>query len=83
MLIPLLLQRGSTALLKACRWGYTDCVRALMKSEDIHVNHQDQKGFTALLEAARYGHHEAVRFLVDKDADVLIKDMVRKVSSVI
>ena len=47
---------GATALIIACQVAATECVRALLSSPKIDINHQDLRGGTALWAACQHDH---------------------------
>ena len=47
---------GATALIIACQLDATECVRALLSSAKIDINHQDQRGGTALWAACQHNN---------------------------
>ena len=67
--------RGYTALMIACKKGYTDIVRELLTRNDIDVNLKNKYNNTALILACQNGYTEIVRLLLTKnDIDVNLKN---------
>jgi ankyrin repeat protein len=47
---------GFSSLINAAKAGHDHIVDALLKRQEVNVNHVDQYGFTALISASREGN---------------------------
>ncbi|CAB3386911.1 Hypothetical predicted protein [Cloeon dipterum] len=65
---------GESALLLACKHNKWDVVDILLSREDIDIGSEDQKERTALHWAAASGNLDVVRRLVERGADLTLKD---------
>ncbi|EFH47867.1 ankyrin repeat family protein [Arabidopsis lyrata subsp. lyrata] len=57
-------------LLYVAQAGDAEALKALVKTQDIYLDYQDEEGFSAAMLAAMNGHVEAFRVLVYAGADV-------------
>ncbi|XP_069576175.1 histone-lysine N-methyltransferase EHMT1a isoform X1 [Brachyistius frenatus] len=65
---------GFTCLHLAAKLGHYDIVHHLLAKASKHINGQDDGGWTPVTWAIEYKHMELVRLLLDKGADVNIRD---------
>ena len=64
---------GMTALIYACRKGYTEVVKLLLEA-NADVNMVNKYGNSALMYACKDGYTEIVKLLLEANADVNIVD---------
>jgi len=55
---------GQTPFFYACYWGYTSCVREMLKDSRVKVNEPTNYGTTPLWDAARYGYHDVIKWWI-------------------
>jgi ankyrin repeat protein len=65
---------ATAPLMVAAREGKADVVRALLSGNDVNVNITEAQGNTPLIEAARFGHDDVVRVLIERGADLKVKN---------
>ncbi|KAL2079889.1 hypothetical protein ACEWY4_023682 [Coilia grayii] len=65
---------GSTGLHHAAKLGHLDIVTLLLGTGQVDVNAQDSGGWTPIIWAAEHRHLEVIRALLDRGADVMLKD---------
>ncbi|XP_037537196.1 histone-lysine N-methyltransferase EHMT1, partial [Nematolebias whitei] len=66
--------RGFTCLHLAAKLGHYDLISHLLTKASKHINCQDDGGWTPITWAIEHKHTEVVRLLLNKGADVNIKD---------
>ncbi len=73
-------KNGSTALVMASLYGYTEIVKLLLNYEKtiVNPNIQDKNGITALIEASRYNHIEIVKLLLNYEKVIVDQNIRRK-----
>ena len=61
----------------ACRNGDLEEVKNILKNNRININYhkKDDRNWTPLRVSCNYGRLEVVKFLVEKGADIEIKDL--------
>ena len=65
---------GDTMLLDAAKHGNVAVMHRLLSQQRISIDHANKKGDTALIRAAWKGELEALRLLIDRGADVSIRN---------
>lgn len=65
---------GYTCLHHAAKQGSLDLVTLLLETGQVDINAQDSGGWTPLIWAAEHKHLEVIRALLNRGADVTIKD---------
>ncbi|XP_041933228.1 histone-lysine N-methyltransferase EHMT2 isoform X1 [Alosa sapidissima] len=65
---------GSTGLHHAAKLGHLDIVTLLLGTGQVDVNAQDSGGWTPIIWAAEHRHLDVIRALLDRGADVMLKD---------
>ncbi|XP_030645115.1 histone-lysine N-methyltransferase EHMT2 [Chanos chanos] len=65
---------GSTGLHHAAKLGNLDIVMLLLSTGQVDVNAQDSGGWTPVIWAAEHRHIEVIRALLNRGADVTLKD---------
>lgn len=65
---------GSTGLHHAAKLGNLEIVTLLLGTGQVDVNAQDSGGWTPVIWAAEHRHMAVIRALLDRGADVMLKD---------
>lgn len=65
---------GSTPLWRAAKFGKYEVVKQLLPLDGLDINAKSKNFMAPLAEAAREGHEKVVTLLVEKGADLNIKD---------
>ncbi|XP_076862360.1 histone-lysine N-methyltransferase EHMT2 isoform X2 [Brachyhypopomus gauderio] len=65
---------GSTGLHHAAKLGNLEIVTLLLNTGQVDINAQDSGGWTPIIWAAEHRHTEVIRALLNRGADVTLKD---------
>ena len=65
---------GDSMLLDAAKHGNVDVMQRLLEKQSISIDRQNKKGDTALIRAAWKGELQALTLLLDRGADVTIRN---------
>ncbi|XP_035379185.1 histone-lysine N-methyltransferase EHMT2 isoform X1 [Electrophorus electricus] len=65
---------GSTGLHHAAKLGNLEIVTLLLNTGQVDINAQDSGGWTPIIWAAEHRHKEVIRALLNRGADVTLKD---------
>ncbi|XP_029023352.1 histone-lysine N-methyltransferase EHMT2 isoform X2 [Betta splendens] len=65
---------GYTGLHHAAKLGNLEIVRMLLETGQVDVNAQDNGGWTPIIWAAEHKHVEVIKALLNRGADVTVKD---------